>query len=403
MNLPFKTLDDIEYDGKRALVRVDINSSVDPNTKKITDDSRIRAIIPTLEDLRRSKVVLMAHQGRPGSNDFISLEQHTQILVNLGFDARFVDDIFGEKAKEAIQKVKVGEILVLQNVRMFEGELKRAPVEEVSQEPIVQELYPLFDLFVNDAFGAAHRSQASIVGFTVYLPSVAGRLMEEEIWKLSEVLSTESHPWILILGGSKVADKLKTVKKLLDTKRADTVLIGGLIGNLFLVANGTIPETYAEPIEGYESLVETAQSLLSEYPDVLHLPVDAAVQRNGNRVECEFDEMAGDPFYDIGPKTIETFTETIGKAGVTFANGPMGFFEKAEFDDGTIAILKAMAHCKCTTVVGGGHLGAMAEAMNLEGTITHISTGGGATMNFMTGKKLPLIEALEATAKRMSS
>ncbi len=403
MNLPFKTLDDVQYERKRVLVRVDINCSVNPDTKEITDDSRIRAAIPTLEELRKSKVVLMAHQGRPGSDDFISLEQHARIMRDLGLDAQFIDDIFGHAAKDAIQKVKVGEILVLQNVRMFDGEMKKAPVEEVSQEPIVQELYPLFDLFVNDAFGAAHRSQASVVGFTPYLPSVAGRLMEMEIRTLSEVLSSEKHPWILVLGGSKVADKLKIVNTLLETGRADAVLVGGLIGNLFLVAAGKIPQHYAEPIKDYESLIQVAKNLLSEYQNAIQLPIDAAVERNGNRVECEFDETGGDPLYDIGPRTTEAFTKAIDKAGIAFANGPMGYFEKEQFARGTIAVLQAMAECECITVVGGGHLGAMAETMNLADEITHISTGGGAAMDFMTGKKLPLIEALETAAKRMNS
>lgn len=403
MNLPFKTLDDVQYEGKRVLVRVDMNCSVNPDTKEITDDSRIKAAVPTLEELRKSKVVLMAHQGRPGSDDFISLEQHTRILRNLGLDARFIDDIFGHAAKDAIQKVNIGEILVLQNVRMFDGEMKKAPIKDVSQEPIVQELYPLFDLFVNDAFGAAHRSQASVVGFTPYLPSVAGRLMEEEIRTLSEVLSSKKHPWILVLGGSKVADKLKIVNTLLETGRADAVLVGGLIGNLFLVAAGKIPLHYAEPIKDCKSLIQIAKNLLSEYQNAIQLPIDAAVERNGNRVECEFDETGGDPLYDIGPRTTEAFTKRISKAGIAFANGPMGYFEKEKFAHGTIAVLQAMAECECITVVGGGHLGAMAENMNLANEITHISTGGGAAMDFMTGKKLPLIEALETAAKRMNS
>ena len=242
MKLPFKTLDDVEYEGKRVLIRVDMNCSLDPETKIITNDSRILAMTPTLHELAKSKVVLMAHQGRPGSDDFISLEQHTEILRKLGFNATFIDDIFGERAKEAIKKVEIGEMLVLQNVRMFNGEMKKAPIDEVSQEAIVQELYPLFDLFVNDAFGAAHRSQASIVGFTVYLPSVAGRVMEKEIRELRKVTATELHPWVLVLGGSKVRDKVRIIEKLLAIGRADNVLLGGLIGILFLIANGTIPK-----------------------------------------------------------------------------------------------------------------------------------------------------------------
>ena len=232
MNFAFKTLDDVNVKGKRVLIRVDMNCSVDPETKKITDISRIEAIQPTLRELRNSKVVLMAHQGRPGSDDFISLEQHTEVLKRLGFNAKFVDDIFGEKAKKAISEVKEGEILVLQNVRYFEGELKKAPPAEVAQEDIVQELYPLFDIFVNDAFGAAHRSQASLVGFTTVLPSVAGRLVEKEIRTLTSATATDKHPWTLVLGGSKVEDKVSILDKLLATERVDNALLGGLVGTI---------------------------------------------------------------------------------------------------------------------------------------------------------------------------
>ncbi|MBD3405624.1 MAG: phosphoglycerate kinase [Candidatus Lokiarchaeota archaeon] len=401
MKLPFKTLDDVEYEGKRVLIRVDINCSLDPETKKIINDSRIRAMTPTLEELKKSKVVLMAHQGRPGSDDFISLEQHTRILRDLGFNASFVDDIFGKAAKDAISKLKIGEILVLQNVRMFEGEMKKASVDEVAQEPIVQELYSLFDLFVNDAFGAAHRSQASIVGFTKYLPSVAGRVMEKEVRTLTEILSTEYHPWILVLGGSKVPDKVKIIKRLLEIGRADNVLLGGLIGNLFLIAAEKISSQYGAPIKEFEDILPLAKELLSQYSDVIMLPIDAAVDQDGARIECSLENIGGRPFYDIGPKTAEKFAKIIRNAKVAFANGPMGFFEKDEFKHGTVEVLKAISDCDCITVVGGGHVSAMAEQMSLVDTITHISTGGGATMGFMTGEKLPLVEALEVAAKRM--
>ncbi|MCF2137311.1 MAG: phosphoglycerate kinase [Candidatus Thorarchaeota archaeon] len=401
MNLPFKTLDDVELEGKRILIRVDMNCSLDPETKKIINDSRIRAMTPTLHELERSRVVLMAHQGRPGSDDFISLEQHTEILRQLGFNAHFVDDIFGEKAKKAIETVKVGEILVLQNVRMFDGEMRKGPIEEVAREPIVQELYPFFDLFVNDAFGAAHRSQPSIVGFTTVLPSVAGRVMEKEVRTLTEILSTDKHPWILVLGGSKVPDKVMMIKKLLEIGRADNVLLGGLIGTLFLIASEKISEKYGSAIKGFEEILPVAKELVDKYPDVIILPTDAAVERDGARVECSFEEMNGDPFYDIGSRTAEIFGSAIRGAKVAFANGPMGFFEKDQFKFGTIKVLEAIAECDCITVVGGGHVSAMAERMDLVDRITHISTGGGATMSFLTGKKLPLIEALENAARRM--
>lgn len=400
MQLPFKTLDDVDTIGKRILLRVDLNSSIDPVSKKITDTSRIEAIQITLKELSRSKVVLMAHQGSPGSDDFISLEQHTEVLKGLGFKVTFVDDIFGLKAKEAINQVKIGEILVLQNVRYFDGELKKGTPEEVAKEKIVQELAPLFDLFVNDAFGAAHRSQPSIVGFTVVLPSVAGRLVEKEIRTLNEATSTDRHPWTLVLGGSKVEDKVSTLSKLLATNRVDNALLGGLIGTLFLIAADKVSPSYSVPIKGFEAAIGTAQELLAKYSDVLILPEDAAIEKNG-RIDCVFAEMKGEPFLDIGPKSMKRYVDTIKDSAVVFANGPMGYFEKEEFAIGTEKVLQAIASCKGVTVVGGGHMGAMATAKRMEDKITHISTGGGATINFLTGKKLDLIVALEDAAKRM--
>lgn len=401
MKFAFKTLDDIDYIGKRVLIRVDINCSVDPETKQITDTSRIEAIQETLEELSRSKVVLMAHQGSPGSDDFISLEQHTEILKDFGLKASFIDDIFGEKAKTAISQVKDGEILVLQNVRYFEGELKKAPPQEVAKEKIVQELYPLFDIFVNDAFGASHRSQASIVGFTIVLPSVAGRLVEKEIRTLTDATATDQHPWTLVLGGSKVEDKVDILSRLLSTDRVDNALLGGLIGTLFLIADKKIPEIYSKPIKGYEKAVETARSLLRNHPDVIILPEDAAVERNDERFDCSFNQMENYPFLDIGFRTTIRYVRTIKESAVVFANGPMGYFEKEAFAQGTTEVLNAIAECTGVTVVGGGHMGAMAKKMGLENSITHISTGGGATINFLTGKKLDLIAALEASAKKM--
>lgn len=401
MKFAFKTLDDIDYIGKRVLIRVDMNCSVDPETKLITDISRIEAIQETLEELSRSKVVLMAHQGSPGSDDFISLEQHTEILKDLGLKASFIDDIFGEKAKTAISRVKDGEILVLQNVRYFEGELKKAPPQEVAKEKIVQELYPLFDIFVNDAFGASHRSQASIVGFTTVLPSVAGRLVEKEIRTLTNATATDQHPWTLVLGGSKVEDKVDILNRLLSTGRVDNALLGGLIGTLFLIADGKIPESYSKPIKGYETAVETARSLLRNHPDIIILPEDAAVERNGERFDCSFNQVENNPFLDIGFKTAIKYVRIIKESAVVFANGPMGYFEKEVFAKGTTEVLNAIAECTGVTVVGGGHMGSMAKKMCLENSITHISTGGGATINFLTGKKLNLIAALEASAKKM--
>ncbi len=401
--MPFKTLDDVEYAGKKILMRADMNCSVNSETKEITDSSRIEAILPTLEDLSKSGVALMAHQGRPGSDDFISLQPHTEILQDLEVNASFVDDIFGEKAKSAIKNLDIGEVLVLQNVRYFDGELKKAPVEEVAKEPLVQELYPLFDLFVNDAFGAAHRSQASLVGFTPYLPSVAGRLMEKEIRTLSKAVDTEKHPWTLVLGGAKVEDKVKTLEKLLKTGRVDHALLGGLVATALLVSSGKIAKEYSKPIGSFDSISDSAKTLLEEYADIIVLPTDAAVERDESRVDSSFDEMNEDPFYDIGKETMKVFEDIIGKSAVVFANGPMGLFEKEPFALGTEKVLRAIAAIDGVTVVGGGHLGAMAREMELERQVSHISTGGGSTINFLTGKKLEVVQALEKAAERMDT
>jgi len=374
---------------------------LDPKTKDILDDSRIVATLPTLKELSKSKVVIMAHQGRPGDEDFTSLEKHAEVLKKKGLRTAFVDDIFGKKAKDAIKKVKVGESLVLQNTRYFNGEMKTGTPEEMSKEPIVQELYPLFDLFVNDAFGAAHRAQPSIVGFTAVLPSVAGRLVEKEIQTLTAATATDKHPWTLVLGGSKVEDKVKTLEKLLATGRVDNALLGGLVGTLFLVAQGAIPKDYVVPIKGYESSLTLAKQLLDKYPKVIGLPSDAAVEKDGKRVECKLDQMKGAPLLDIGPTTTDRFSKTVIQSAVVFANGPMGYFEKAPFATGTEKVLDAMVKCKGVTIVGGGHVGAVAQMKGVADKITHISTGGGATINFLTGKKLELIAALEDAAKRM--
>ncbi len=402
MGLSFMTLDDVDVKGKRILVRADLNCSLDPETRGITDDSRIRATAPTLRELRDSRVVLMAHQGRPGSKDFVSLRQHAERLRQLGLNATFVDDIFGERAKQAIEQVEVGQVLVLENVRMFDGEMKKGPPEIVAKEPIVQELYPYFDLFVNDAFGTAHRPQPSVIGFTVYLPSVAGRLVEREISVLTEVLSSSAEPRVFAMGGAKVGDKVALMRRVLEAGCADRVLTGGLIATLFLVVSGILPRHYAASIKEFSEAEAVAEAILSDYSDHLLLPADVAIEMDGQRIDTPVEEAGGGPILDIGPRTMATYAEVIRQARLVFANGPMGFFEKRKFASGTRSILNAMADCKGTTVVGGGHLGAVARSMELANRISHISTGGGATMAFLAGKRLPLIEALEAAANRMT-
>jgi len=218
---------------------------------------------------------------------------------------------------------------------------------------------------------------------------------------LTSAISTDKHPWTLVLGGSKVADKVKILSRLLSTDRIDHAVLGGLIGTLFLIAANKVPETYSKPIKGFESAIETARELLQKYPNIILLPEDAAVESDNARRDCDFSEMNNDPFLDIGPQTSDRYVKLIKESAVVFANGPMGYFEKEVFAKGTSDVLNAIADCEGITVVGGGHMGAMAKKMALGDRITHISTGGGATINFLTGKKLDLVVALESAAKRM--
>jgi phosphoglycerate kinase len=238
----FLTLDDVKVKGKVVLVRVDFNSAIDPGTKKILEDARIRAHAETtIRELadKGAKVVILAHQGRKGDPDFIPLRQHSEILGKiLKKPVKYVDDLYGEKAKNAIKSLKSGEILVLENVRTFAGETRDGTPEEHGKTELVRNLAPLADLFVNDAFAAAHRAHASIVGFTAALPSVAGRIMERELKSLSKVLENPEKPCIFILGGAKADDSLEISKYVLDKEIANHVLTGGVVGQVFLAANG---------------------------------------------------------------------------------------------------------------------------------------------------------------------
>ncbi|MEM2455522.1 MAG: phosphoglycerate kinase [Candidatus Bathyarchaeia archaeon] len=404
----FLTLDDFGVKGKVVLVRVDFNSPVDPQTKKIIDDTRIRAHgETTIKELseKGAKVVILAHQGRPGDPDFIPLEQHAKILERvLGKPVKYVDDVFGDKAKKAIRELKDGEILVLDNVRNFPREAKDAPPEEHAKSDLVANLAPLADLFVNDAFAAAHRSHASIVGFTVVLPSAAGRIMEKELRALGRVMENPEKPCIYILGGAKADDSLRISKYVLENNIADYVLTAGITGHLFLVAKGyDLGKPNMEFLEKNKllDLVPGIKELISKYPTRIETPVDLAIEVDGKRREIALAELPTNyPIYDIGAKTIERYTELIMKAKSIVFSGPPGVFEKEEFRKGTRALFEAMASSRAFTLVGGGHSIAAVQSLGLADKMSYISTAGGALIEFLMGKKLPGVVALEEAAKR---
>jgi len=404
----FLTLDDFDVKDKVVLVRVDFNSPVDPQTKKIIDDTRIRAHgETTIKELseRGAKVVILAHQGRPGDPDFIPLEQHAQILGKiLGKPVKFVDDVYGEKAKNAIKGLKSGEILVLDNVRNFPREAKDASPEEHAKSDLVANLAPLADIFVNDAFAAAHRSHASIVGFTALLPSAAGRIMEKELKALSRVMESPEKPCIYILGGAKADDSLRISRYVLDNNIADYVLTAGVTGHLFLIAKGyNLGKPNMELLEKNKllDLVPGIKELMDKYPGRIETPIDLAIEVEGKRREIILKDLPTDyPIYDIGTKTIEKYTELIMKAKSIVFSGPPGVFEKEEFRKGTKALFEAMASSKAFSLIGGGHSIAAVQSLGLADRMGYISTAGGALIEFLMGRKLPGVVALEEAAKR---
>ncbi|HEX68667.1 MAG TPA: phosphoglycerate kinase [Candidatus Bathyarchaeota archaeon] len=404
----FLTLDDFDVKDKTVLVRVDFNSPVDPETKKVLSDARIRAHgETTIKELaeKGAKVVILAHQGRPGEPDFISLEQHAQILGSiLGRPVKFVDDVCGEKAQKAIKELKSGEILVLDNVRKFPGERKKASPEEHSKSELVMNLAPLADLFVNDAFAAAHRAHASIVGFTVLLPSAAGRIMERELKALSRVLESPEKPCVFILGGAKADDSLQISKYVLDNNIADYVLTGGITGHLFLAAKGyDLGKPNMELLEKKElmGLIPGIKELMEKYPGKIETPVDLAIEVEGKRKEITIEELPTEyPIYDIGTKTIERYGQIISNAKSIVFSGPPGVYEKEEFVKGTRGLFEAIANSSAFSLVGGGHSVAAVHSLGLADKMGYISTAGGALIEFLMGKELPGVAALERAASR---
>lgn len=404
----FLTLDDVKVKDKVVLVRVDFNSPVDPNSKKVLEDVRIRAHgETTIKELaeRGAKVVVLAHQGRKGDPDFMPLKQHAEILSKiLGKPVKYVDDVFGEKAKAAIKNLKSGEILVLDNVRMFAGETKEGTPEEHAKTDLVKNLAPLADLFVNDAFAAAHRAHVSIIGFTAVLPSAAGRIMERELKSLGRILEKPEKPCLFILGGAKADDSLEISKYVLDNKIADYVLTGGVVGQVFLAAKGIDlgkPNMDFLAKKELMGLVPGIKELMQKYPDKIKVPSDVAVDVNGKRKELTADALpTAYSMFDVGAKTVEGYAKMIRSAKSIVVSGPMGVYENKEFVYGTKRIFEEIVDSKAFSLAGGGHTISALEELGLAKKISYVSTAGGALIEFLMGKRLPGVVALEKAAAR---
>ncbi len=403
MEFDYLTLDDFELRDKRVLLRLDINAPLDPITKQILDDGRIVAATPTLDVLANAKVVVLSHQSRPGREDFTSLDQHAVLLQkNCSQPVRFVDDVMGPAAREAIRGVRSGEVLVLDNVRFCAEENLQDNGEKLAKTNFVSRLAPLFDIYVNDAFATAHRSQASLVGFPYLLPAAAGKLMEKELAALKRLLTEPDRPSTYILGGAKVEDKVAVIENILSAGKADHVLVGGNVAKVFLkAANKKLSPQDERELANATREIAKAKRILSKYSRRIILPTDFGTINEGKRSNTPVAKLArAGRTLDIGSDTADRFSQLISESNTVVAAGPMGVFEQDGFETGTRAVLESMASSDAFTVIGGGHLSGYAGILGISQKLSHVSTAGGAMLSLLAGEELPAIAALVHAAKR---
>ncbi len=392
------TLDDLPSCG-RVLVRIDVNSPLDPATGEILDDTRFRAHLATIEELSESSaVVVMSHQGRPGQPDFRPLDRHAELLSRLlGRPVEFVEDVIGPEAIRRIKSLRRGRILMLDNTRLVSEDFIEAPAEVHARGIMVSRLAPLFDCFVNDAFAASHRSQASIVGFPLRLPSAAGRHMESELRALARVLDSAEKPKVYVLGGSKVKDMLEVSEALVRRGEADWILTTGLTALLFLVARGVDIGAARLKLEerGALRLVERARRILEAAGGRLLVPRDFKVLDGDEVKVVEAASLRGDP-RDIGPATIEDYAKVLRGAKLVVMKGPAGVVEDPRFREGTRRLVEAALSSGAYTLFGGGHFNVVLSELpeSLRARVGHISTAGGALVYMLSGKPMPGLEAL---------
>ena len=411
----FLTIDDFNIEGKTIILRIDINSSVNPENGEILDNTRIKRHADTVKELseKKAKVVILAHQSRPGKLDFVSLKKHAKMMTEIiNIDIQFIPDIYGPKAINSIQELKNGEIIMLENVRFDEEEIKfnkfeNDNFEKQAKSRMVRTLYPLADLFVNDAFAAAHRCQPSLVGFAEELPAIAGRVMQRELDFLGKAIASGPQPRIAILGGSKAADSVSISEYFLK-KGVDYVLTGGVVANIFLLAAdidiGEASTAFVKKnIPDYKNIISKAKDLVNEYGNRIVYPNDVALNKEGRRFGIPIDSLPTKyPIHDIGLNTLVNYIEHIKKAGTIIANGPMGVFEDAEFAVGTREIFEAISQNQNMTVVGGGETAMAFNQMGLTSKIEHVSTGGGSCIAFMADETMPALEAMRRSKIKYS-
>ena len=383
---------DLDLKGKRVLMRVDFN--VPLKEKRVTDDTRIKAALPTINFIldKGASLVLMSHLGRPKGKVVEDLRMDPvakRLEELLGRKVKKLDECVGETVKREVEKMRPGDIILLENTRFYKE-------EKANEENFAKKLASFGDIFVNDAFGTAHRAHASTVGVTKFLPAAAGLLMEKELKILNRILTQPDSPFIALLGGAKVSDKIGVIANLLD--KCESILIGGGMAYTFLkakkipVGNSLIEE---ERIEETKNIMERAvEKGCSIYLPVDHIIASEVKEGVETKIVGEDEIPPGFRALDIGPETIKLFGETIRKARTIFWNGPMGVFEIRDFAKGTEEIAKILASSGATTIVGGGDTIAALERVGLKDKMSYISTGGGASLKFLEGEKLPGVEAL---------
>ena len=397
-----KDLPDVTLHGKRVLVRVDYNVPLDKG--RVTDDTRIRETLVTLNYLveRQARIILVSHLGRPKGkwNDEMSLRpaaEHLETLIKT--PVRFVSDVVGAEAKAAAAALKPGEILILENVRFLAG-------EETNDSKLSESLAAFGDVYVNDAFGSAHRAHASTCGVAEVMkrekkPAVAGFLMEKELRFLGGAISNPEKPFVAILGGAKISGKIDVIEQLLP--KVDQILIGGAMANTFFKAMGL--ETGGSLVE--DDRLDLAKSLMDRAGKKLVLPVDCIVageaKAGARTFTMDRDKVPPEgKIFDIGPKSVATFRDAIERARTILWNGPVGMFEIPEFSFGTEGVARAVADATdkgATTIVGGGDTAAAVESAKVADRMTHVSTGGGASLEFLEGKSLPGVAILDDRSK----
>ena len=413
MRFGIKTLDDFDLKGKTVLCRVDLNQPVDRENDSLKSTQRIEACAPTIREMSEAgaRVVLMAHQGSDIEyKNFYCTRPHARVLTQLlGKEVRWIEDVCGPTAREAIKEMKDGDVILLDNVRfeseeqtLFELKLQLSH-EEQAKTQVVTKLAPLGDLYVCDAFAAAHRDQPSLCGFEQVLPSAMGRLFEKEYCVVSELMESPEHPCTFVLGGSKISDAFMMMESVIGSGAADKILTGGLVGEILLASQGIeIGEGTLAFIEksGYGEFIEKAKGIYEKYSDRIVLPLDLAEVRDGQRVEAETGSIPKDfNALDIGSKTAEKYREIILASKTVFANGPVGVFEEEPTELGTKALFEAMAETEGYSVVGGGDSVTAAKKYKVTDKLGYICTGGGALIRFLTGEELPVVKALRHAAK----